>query len=63
LVGSEGQVWVAGKNDVGQCGVAVDSNKKEINAWTKVKGKWEQDAAKVVQVSLSFILYPECFSS
>lgn len=53
LVGSEGQVWVAGKNDVGQCGVAVDSNKKEINSWTKVKGKWEQDAAKVVQVSIS----------
>ncbi|KAI5454507.1 hypothetical protein NCC49_003405 [Naganishia albida] len=59
LVGSEGQVWVAGKNDVGQCGVAVDSNKKEINSWTKVKGKWEQDAAKVVQVScgLTFTLY------
>ncbi|KAJ9110156.1 hypothetical protein QFC20_003008 [Naganishia adeliensis] len=54
LVGSEGQVWVAGKNDVGQCGVAVDSNKKEINTWTKVKGKWEQDAAKVVQLLTLF---------
>jgi alpha-tubulin suppressor-like RCC1 family protein len=50
LVGSEGQVWTAGKNDVGQCGVSVDSKNKEVSEWTVVKGNWVQDAAKIVQV-------------
>lgn len=50
LVGSEGQVWVAGKNDVGQCGVSVNKDDKEVSAWTAVKGDWVQDAAKIVQV-------------
>lgn len=62
LVGSEGQVWVAGKNDVGQCGVPVVKDDKEVSAWTAVKGNWTQDAAKIVQVryqkryTLSFVL-------
>ncbi|KAJ9128152.1 hypothetical protein QFC24_000444 [Naganishia onofrii] len=60
LVGSEGQVWVAGKNDAGQCGVARESNQgNELKAWTLVKGNWAQDKAKIVQVScgLTFTLF------
>ena len=50
LVGSEGQVWAAGKNDVGQCGVPVIKDEKEVSAWTAVKGNWIQDGTKIVQV-------------
>ncbi|KAJ9125455.1 hypothetical protein QFC22_000416 [Naganishia vaughanmartiniae] len=60
LVGSEGQVWVAGKNDVGQCGVSRDNNQgNELKTWTLVKGNWSQDKAKIVQVScgLTFTLF------
>ncbi|GHJ85544.1 hypothetical protein NliqN6_1946 [Naganishia liquefaciens] len=59
LVGSEGQVWAAGKNDVGQCGVPVIKDEKEVSAWTAVKGNWIRDGTKIVQVScgLNFTLY------
>lgn len=57
LVGSEGQVWAAGKNDVGQCGVPVVKDDKEVSAWTAVKGNWTQDAAKIVQVRYHQALY------
>jgi hypothetical protein len=57
LVGSEGQVWVAGKNDAGQCGVARESNQgNELKAWTLVKGNWAQDKAKIVQVSIVLVV-------
>lgn len=62
LVGSCGRVWACGKNEDGRCGVPINS-KSSVNGteerWVQVRGPWEADRAKVIQVTagLTFSLF------
>ena len=51
LVGSCGRVWACGNNSDGRLGLPIKGKGEDVTVFTQVRGPWEADKGKVVQVS------------